>query len=166
MELSIIKFGGTALATPCEQQKVISVVKKYKEKLIVICSAMGRDGFSYSTNDLEKLININNVSLKERDRLLSCGEIISSIRLSSILNENGIKTYALSYQETGIICDNNYGNGNVTNNLSISNWLQKYDVIVVPGFIGVSDENEIITLGRGNSDYSALLLANKFNIKE
>ena len=166
MELSIIKFGGTALATPCEQQKVISVVKKYKEKLIVICSAMGRDGFSYSTNDLEKLINIDNVSLKERDRLLSCGEIISSIRLSSILNENGIKTYALSYQETGIICDNNYGNGNVTNNLSISNWLQKYDVIVVPGFIGVSDENEIITLGRGNSDYSALLLANKFNHKK
>ena len=165
MEISIIKFGGTALATPCEQQKVINVIKKYKQKLIIICSAMGRDGFSYSTNDLQKLVNVEQISLKEIDRLLSCGEIISSIRLSSLLNENGIKTYALSHKEIGIICDNNYGNGKVINNLPINKWLEVYDVIVVPGFIGLSKEEEIITLGRGNSDYSALLMAKKFNLE-
>lgn len=166
MDISIIKFGGTALATPSEQLKVLSIIKKYKGKIIIICSAMGRDGFSYSTNELEKLINIEKVSLKERDRLLSCGEIISSIRLSSLLNENGIKTYSLSNREINIMCDNNYGDGRVLSNLDIHKWLEIYDVIIVPGFVGISEEQEIITLGRGNSDYSAVLVADKFNIKE
>ena len=70
---------------------------------IVICSAMGRDGFPYSTSNLNKICLEDYISNKERDRLLANGEIISSIRMSYILNQNKIKSYALSYLELGII---------------------------------------------------------------
>lgn len=163
-----MKFGGDCLSTPINQNIVAKIIDSFKGKKIVVCSAMGRDGFPYSTNSLEKLINKQLISHKELDRLLSCGEIISSIRLSSVLNTLGIKSYALSYREIGFICNNNYSNADVINvDVSIMNHLlDKYDVLIVPGFVGKSNEEEIITLGRGNSDLTCVLIASAFSLKK
>ena len=78
--MKIFKFGGTALATKGNREKVIDIIKK-EEKVIVICSAMGRNGFPYATDTLLNLVNVNNLTSKERARLVSCGEIISSLIL-------------------------------------------------------------------------------------
>lgn len=163
-----MKFGGDSLSTPKNQEIVKNIVSSYNEKILLICSAMGRDGFPYSTNSLIKLIENENVTNKEKDRLLSCGEIISSIKLSNYFNTNKIKSYALSVSEIGIVCDNNYTNGNVikVDNTKINNLLKKYNVIIIPGFLGMSEENEIITLGRGNSDLTSVLIAKAFNNKK
>ena len=161
-----MKFGGDSLATPKNQDIVKNIVSSSKEKIILVCSAMGRDGFPYSTASLLKLIDEKNISNKELDRLISVGEIISSIRLSSVLNSNKIKSYALSINEMGIKCDNSYTDGNVVSldNKKINELIKKYKVIIVPGFIGLSNENEIITLGRGNSDLTSVLMAKLFSL--
>lgn len=163
-----MKFGGDCLSTPINQNIVAKIVSSYEGKKIVVCSAMGRDGFPYSTNSLIKLIDNDYVSNKEIDRLISCGEIISSIRLCSVFNSLKIKSYALSNREIGFCCDNNYGNSNVLSidNSIIKMLLEKYDVLIVPGFIGKSIDDEIITLGRGNSDLTSVLIASSLSLKK
>ena len=37
--------------------------------------------------------------------------------------------------------------------------LRKHDVVIVPGFLGTGPEGELVTLGRGGSDFSAAILA-------
>lgn len=154
-----MKFGGDCLSTPKNQLIVFNIIKKFNCKCVVITSAMGRMGFPYSTDSLLLLTN-NNISLKEQDRLLACGEIISSIRMSEVLNENHIKAYSLSFSELGINCNDDYSHGKVVflNNEKILSKLKENDVLLCPGFIGKSLDNEIITLGRGNSDFSCVLI--------
>lgn len=167
MDIKILKFGGTALANPINQKKVIEIIKSKSPKRIIICSAMGRLGYEYSTDSLSKLVD-GPITLKEKDRLLACGETISSIRLSSLLNNDNCPCIALSINEMGFICDNNYGNGNIINisNDKIISLLNTYDTLIIPGYIAMSKENEVITLGRGNSDLSAIIAAIALNQTE
>ena len=54
---------------------------------------MGRKGEPYATDTLLSLVNQeeSTISKREQDLLLSCGELISAIVFSNMLNENGIK---------------------------------------------------------------------------
>ena len=54
---------------------------------------MGRKGEPYATDTLLSLVNQeeSHISNREQDLLLSCGELISAIVFSNMLNENGIK---------------------------------------------------------------------------
>ena len=166
MTLNILKFGGDAMSTTSNQIKAANIIKNFQGKTIVVCSAMGRCGFPYSTDNLKMLIEETYISNKEQARLLSCGEIISSIRLSYILNKEGLKTYALSIKELNFNCNNNYLNGLILkqNTKTISSLIDQYNTIICPGFIGLNDSDEIVTLGRNGSDYSAIALAKNLNI--
>ena len=44
--------------------------------------------------------------------------------------------------------------------------IKKYDCLIVPGFIGKTIDNEIITLGRGNSDLTAVCLCDALKLNE
>ncbi len=163
--LKILKFGGTALATKGSRTKVIELIKNENvEKLIVVVSAMGRGGFPYATDTLLSLIKDCQVSLQEKDRLISVGEIISSIILCNELKQNNVNSYALSVNEMGIIIDNQ---DQIEINIQkISSLLEKYNVLIVPGFIALNEEREICTLSRGGSDLTAIELAKALNIDE
>ena len=69
MNIFVMKFGGDCLSTPKNQEKTKDIIDSFVGKKIVICSAMGREGFPYSTNSLNKICSENYISLKERDRL-------------------------------------------------------------------------------------------------
>lgn len=153
------------METPILVNNVIEIIKKYNEKVIVILSAIGRKGFPYASDTLISSLKEIKISDKELDRVLSIGEIYASCFLSNELNKKNIKAYALSFNELGINCDNNYGNGNIIsiNENKIIPLVNEYQVLVLPGFIGLSKDNEVITLGRGTSDYSAIVLAKMFD---
>ena len=99
-----MKFGGDCLSTPKNQEKAKEIINSFEGKKIVICSAMGRDGFPYSTSNLNKICLDDYISNKERDRLLANGEIISSIASSitrfatSKVNDN--RTYTITQPVT------------------------------------------------------------------
>ncbi len=161
MDIFVMKFGGLSLATPKDQMRVVQILSSSDKKVLAVCSAMGRAGFAYSTANLEMLAPENFLTAKERDRLLGCGEVISSLRMSYLLNQNRKKAYALSFSEAGIYCDLTYGKGKILSLDAerIRKLFDEYDILVVPGFIGVSQEGELITLGRGNSDLTAAVCA-------
>ena len=162
MYLDIYKFGGTALSTKKNFETLYNIIKSNNNKKIIVVSAMGRSGFPYSTDSLLSLINPNYISNDEYHHLLANGEIISSLVFNNYLKENGINAKCVSYLKIGITINNNSLN---LDNTYLQEYLKKYDCLVIPGFIGKDNENEVVTLGRGSSDLTAILCAEMFSIK-
>ena len=127
-------------------------------KTIVVVSAMGE-----STDQLLALANevSKDPNPRELDVLLSTGEIVTSTLLSMQLNTISIPTISLTGIQAGIRTDDAYGRARIAdiNTTRIIKELDKKDVVVIAGFQGFSDEQDVTTLGRGGSDTTAVALA-------
>lgn len=102
---------------------------------------------------------LNDITPKIHDGILSYGELLSSLILSSLF-PNG----ELIDSRELIKTDKNYGNARVNpdlTNANISASIKKNSgkVFVAPGFIASDAEGATTTLGRGGSDYSAAIFA-------
>ena len=162
MEIVVMKFGGTSVRDESTRIHVFKHVRREVAagyKVLVVVSAMGRAGEPYATDTLKSLIEYHS-SKKEMDRLLACGEIISSIVMSDLIQSNGLKSTSVSPQELGIKTDGNFNNANIQEVIpdTLLTLFEEYDVLVAPGFIGVAPDGNIATLGRGGSDTSAIAL--------
>lgn len=165
MKIIVQKYGGTSLATPELRSRVCDIVEANRSEgtgIVVVVSAMGRMNAAYATDTLINLIKDSNPNppSREMDILLSCGETISGVLLTSQLCARGIKAKFLSGEKAGIITDGNYGNAHIlyVNAQNIIDSLNMGYVIVVAGFQGVSETGELTTLGRGGSDTTASAL--------
>lgn len=165
MRIIVQKFGGTSLRNEEVRKKAIQHIKKAKEDgyhVVVVVSAMGRLGEPYATDTLLEWIkqNGNLLSGKEKDMLLSCGETLSSLTLTSLLNAEGMKSVSFSGKQAGILTNDDYGNAQILsiNPSSILNELEKKNIVVVSGFQGVTKDGDVTTLGRGASDTTATAL--------
>jgi len=131
--------------------------------LVVVVSAMGRRGEPYATDTLLDLIRNDEGALlprRERDLLLSCGEIISAAVLSSALLHEGIPAVTLTGGQAGIVTNDDFGNARilkVQTDRMIAHLLAG-EVVIVAGFQGCTASGEITTLGRGGSDTTAAAL--------
>ncbi len=166
MKIIIQKFGGTSLETEELRKKAAQhVLHKVKEGLkpVVVVSAMGRKGSPYATDTLLSLaLNTNkDIHPREKDLLLSCGEIISATVMVQTLNNLGMQAASLTGAQAGIITDDKFGNCHVKKiiPLRIHEFLEKDIIPVVAGFQGISENGDITTLGRGGSDTTASVLA-------
>ncbi|MBS3968815.1 MAG: aspartate kinase [Clostridia bacterium] len=165
MKILVQKFGGTSVATSEKRamvaQKIIRA-KKSGVNLVVVVSAMGRKGDPYATDtfiDMVKELSPE-IDLRELDMLMSCGEIISGILLSSTLKNMGYASCFLTGLQAGIITDSEHGNASILriDPQKIVKELQEDKIVVVAGFQGVSETGEVTTLGRGGSDTTAAAL--------
>lgn len=170
MDLIVQKFGGTSLSDEQSRRHVLRHIKREHEdgrSLVVVVSAMGRSGEPYATDSLLALIrhNGNALPLREKDLLLSCGELISAATLCSLLNAEGIASLVLTGGQAGIITDNRFGSARIievkTNKLF--QYLTEGRVVIVTGFQGMTESGEVTTLGRGGSDTSATALGVALN---
>jgi len=167
MKIIVMKFGGTSVADESGRVAMLEHVIREVEagfKVVVVVSAMGRLGSPYATDTLSQLVS-STVLPKESDRLLSCGEVISSIVTSDLARRKGLSVTSLAPIEIGIITDGNYTDANILR-MDTAHLLEKfkaYDVLIAPGFMGVSREGFITTLGRGGSDTSAVALGASLN---
>ncbi|MDX9724952.1 MAG: bifunctional aspartate kinase/homoserine dehydrogenase I [Bacteroidales bacterium] len=111
---------------------------------------------------LNGLFLLRELSKFTLDKILSAGERLSSAILSACL-EGSLLIDAREIIKT----DDSYGNANVDFKLSDSlirkKILRKNRVIVLPGFIASTRDNETTTLGRGGSDYTAAIVAAALN---
>ncbi|MDG5789005.1 aspartate kinase [Evansella sp. AB-P1] len=165
MKIVVQKFGGTSLKNDDVRNRAAEhVVSALKEgyKVVVVVSAMGRSGDPYATDTLLNLVeNIEtHVSKRELDLLASCGETISSVVFSNLLNQKGIKSLAMTGAQAGFRTNEEYTNAKIVEMKvdALKNELEKYDVIVVTGFQGETPKGTTATLGRGGSDTSATAL--------
>ncbi len=119
--------------------------------------------------DLISIINgvyqLNDLTPKIQDKLLSFGEILSSYIVSRILNNAEV------IDVKGLIkTDSNFGSARVnfplTNRLIRAQFNNYKKTGVVPGFIASSEHNETTTLGRGGSDYTAAILSAALGVEK
>ncbi len=165
MSIVVQKFGGTSVSTEYKREAAVKRVREAIEsekKPVVVVSAMGRNGEPYATDTLKKLSEqiYPRVPLRELDLIMSCGEIISAVVLTSTLHRAGIKAEVLTGSQAGLITDGIYGEAQVIScdPVRLKQCIDKGVVPVVAGFQGATAEGEITTLGRGGSDTTAVIL--------
>lgn len=169
MKVKVMKFGGTSLKSVVTREYVYAHIKKYAHeyKIIMVVSAMGRYPNPFSTDTLLSYASTY-ASKEEKAWLASLGEQYSALRVSSELLNLGYKARAIPYVEAGIISDDRYEYGNVIrlDDTCLKMYLKEYDILVVGGFIAQNEAHKVTTLGRGGSDYSAVLFAHMMGLEE
>jgi aspartate kinase len=167
--IEIYKYGGNLLKDENTRKVIYEFLKTKNElgiKVIMVVSAFGREKDNFSTDNLAK--NIELLNNKDKDQIMTFGEIYSSLIIKNELLREGIKVDNLYYDEIGINCDDTYQNGNIESvDMSyLETIIRDNDVVVVPGFIGKSSEGKIISLGRNTSDLTAVVIAKYFNLNK
>ncbi|MGI6424304.1 MAG: aspartate kinase [Tepidanaerobacteraceae bacterium] len=165
MALIVQKFGGTSVKSPENRKAVLNHILKAKEKgndVVVVVSAMGRLGDPYATDTLIELLKAQGGKLcsKKKDLIMSCGEIISAAVMASYIEAQGVKAEAMTGFQAGILTTADFGNADIleVDPAPITEKLKEGKVVVVAGFQGRTENNEITTLGRGGSDTTAVVL--------
>ncbi len=162
MLINVMKFGGTSVANLNRIKKVAQIIKKKlinkNQKALVVVSAM-----SGVTNNLVEEFSRLKIDINdpEYDSILSTGEQYSSSLMSLVLSKSGLKSRSLLGWQIPIETDSNYSRARIKkiNSKRILELFRKFDVLIVAGFQGISDDDRITTLGRGGSDTSAVALA-------
>ncbi|WP_166237872.1 aspartate kinase [Paenibacillus turpanensis] len=165
MPIIVQKFGGTSLSTEEARGHAIKHIKKAVQtnaKVVVVVSAMGRQGEPYATDTLLDWIehNGNQLPNREKDMLLCCGEIISATTMCSLLHREGIPAAVLNGAQAGITTNSQFGDARIETIRPhrIHQLLDEGKVVIVTGFQGVTKDGDYTTLGRGGSDTSATAL--------
>lgn len=165
--LEVYKYGGTVLNDKKNRERIYKFLKRKINdgvKIFMVVSAFGREKDSFSTDNLGK--NIELLNNFDKDQIMTFGEIYSSLLIKNELLKEGVKVENACYDEIGIMCDNNYQDGNIIGiDMSyLSELIHNNDIVVVPGFIGESLEGKIISLGRNTSDLTGVIIAKYFNL--
>ncbi|MEX2462279.1 MAG: aspartate kinase [Paenibacillaceae bacterium] len=165
MRILVQKFGGTSLSSIEARVHVINHIKRALVEanyLVIVVSAMGRKGDPYATDTLLDWISLNGNQLtpREQDMLLCCGETIAAVTLCSLLKAEQIEAVVLNGEQAGIITNDQFGNAQIIsiNPQRIYALLNQQKVVIVTGFQGATIDHDFTTLGRGGSDTTATAL--------
>ncbi len=165
MKILVQKYGGTSVTTAEKRKLIYQRIREAQEegfKVVLVVSAMGRDGAPYATDTLKALAlgEYDDLSLRELDLIMSCGETISAVVVAAFLSAQGLPACALTGIQAGFLTDGRYGEAEVVDcqPSRIKETLQLNVIPVVTGFQGADAQGEINTLGRGGSDTSAVIL--------
>jgi aspartate kinase len=161
MSLLVQKYGGTSVASIERIKQVAEKVRRAKRagsEIVAVVSAMAGE-----TNRLVSLAHeISEIpDEREKDVLLASGEQVSVALLSLALKELGQPARSFLGHQVRIETDSAYGKARIRNidSTKIVESLKNGEVVVIAGFQGVDEDDNITTLGRGGSDTSAVALA-------
>ncbi|RSN21570.1 aspartate kinase [Amycolatopsis sp. WAC 01416] len=157
----IRKYGGSSLATPAMVSDVAAEVAAIAEagnRLVLVVSAMG--------DTTDRLIALAGEFAepphpRELDQLMATGEQVSASVIAMALAERGVRAVSLSGDQAGIEVTGEPGAGTIVrvDPGKILTRLSESQVVVVAGFQGRNADGELLTLGRGGSDTTAVALA-------
>ena len=161
MGLIVQKFGGSSVANAERVMNVAKIVTDtYKQgnDVVVVVSAQGD-----TTDDLiAKAKEINtNATKREMDMLLASGEQISIALLAMAIQSLGFPVISLLGWQAGFSTNSVYSAARIkkVNTDRLKMELGNKKIVVVAGFQGLNDKEDITTLGRGGSDTSAVAIA-------
>ncbi|MBN3032815.1 MAG: aspartate kinase [Candidatus Saganbacteria bacterium] len=161
MEVIVHKYGGTSVGTPEKIKNVARRVKKTRDagyEAVVIVSAMG-----HTTDELIDLMHkvSNNPDPREYDMLVSTGEQVSAALLAMALQGLGCPAVSLTGGQAGVVTEDIYKKARIKEIKldRLKKELKAGKVVVVTGFQGIDSRGDIITIGRGGSDTSAVAIA-------
>ncbi|HTM08177.1 MAG TPA: aspartate kinase [Verrucomicrobiae bacterium] len=161
MALVVQKYGGTSVGSVERIKNVARRIVAAKERgndLVVVVSAMAGE-----TNRLVALAQqiCDMPDERERDVLLASGEQVSTALMALTIRSMGHKARSFLAHQMRIRTDNSYGKARIKS-IDASRVRQSIrggEIVVVAGFQGIDEDDNITTLGRGGSDTSAVAVA-------
>ena len=131
-------------------------------------------GLKINFNHLEELLQgvstLRELTPKTRDQILSYGERCSTLLISKLAAESFPEPQYVDASEL-IKTDNEFGNAKV-NTVLTEQLIRAFvnenagKMLFVTGFIASNDSNQITTLGRGGSDYTAAIFGAALHASE
>lgn len=161
MALVVHKYGGTSMGSIERIKNVAARVAKWHDagyQIVVVPSAM-----SGETNRLIAMTReiMPDPDQRELDLITSTGEQVSVGLLSLALMAHGKQAVAYAGWQVPIITDSAFTKARIQSidDEKIKSDLDQGKIVIIAGFQGVDEENNITTLGRGGSDTSAVAVA-------
>ena len=159
--LVVQKYGGTSVG---DAERIIRAARRVAaaadagRQVVVVVSAMGD-----ATDELLALARqvAREPNERELDHLLATGEQVSASLLAMALNDLGRPAVSLTAGQAGIRTTGLFTRARITDVRPerIRRELAAGRIPIVTGFQGVTEEQDVTTLGRGGSDTTAVALA-------
>jgi aspartate kinase len=163
--LIVMKFGGATVATPERMKDVAKRISDTKDKgfdVVVVVSAPGD-----MTDELISKAHAITPEPDERelDMLLATGEQQAIALMAIALKSLGCDAISFTGPQVGIVTDDVHTKARIVKmgGEKIHKALRLGKVVIVAGFQGETEDEEITTLGRGGSDLTAVALAGALN---
>jgi aspartate kinase len=161
MGLIVQKYGGSSVADAPKIRNVARRVLRTAKNghgVVVVVSAMGK-----TTDGLIRLAHKITTTPPERemDMLLATGEQVSIALLAMAIHAGGHKARSFTGEQAGIRTDAAHTRARIVgiDGDKVRRALDDGYIAIVAGFQGVTEEDDITTLGRGGSDLTAVALA-------
>ncbi len=158
------KFGGTSVADVSKIRKAAEIVVKGASEgheVATVVSAMG-----HTTDHLIALAEqltpaVGDRNPREMDMLLATGEQVSIALMTMAIQTLGYEAKSFTGAQAGIITEGRHGVAKIQEMRTdrLESALARGEIAVVAGFQGVTENEELTTLGRGGSDTTAVALA-------
>ena len=165
MGIIVQKFGGSSVATPENMRAVAKRIVKCKDEghqVVVVVSAPGDE-----TDELIDLAHkiTDSPDEREMDVLLATGEQKSIALMAIALKSLGCDAISFTGPQVGIVTDDVHGKARIVKigGEKIIKALKLDKVVIVAGFQGMDEDEDITTLGRGGSDLTAVAIASALN---
>ncbi|MDR2982058.1 MAG: aspartate kinase [Puniceicoccales bacterium] len=161
MALIVQKYGGTSVANVERIKNVAARIKEHWQqgnKMVVVVSA--RSGVTNELISRAKAIH-QSPDEREMDMLLAVGEQETIALLSMALHAIGVPACSRTGGQAGIHTDALHTRARISRITGgdLPARLEEGKVVIVAGFQGISENQEITTLGRGGSDLTAIAVA-------
>ena len=165
MALIVQKYGGTSVGNIDRIKNVANRVVRTAgggNRVVVVVSAM--------SGETDKLIGLagqlsSAPSEREMDMLLSSGERVTSALTAIAIEALGQKAKSFTGRQAGIITDTVHTKAKIERITGdrIKQALEQGYIVVLAGFQGITETEDVTTLGRGGSDLSAVAIASAVN---
>jgi aspartate kinase len=160
----VMKFGGTSVGSLERIQltaKRVAEATDIHKRLVVVVSAM-----SGQTDKLLEMGNTLNRSfqpdcLREMDSLAATGEQVSAALMALALQKLGLRARSFTAHQVTIATDGRFQRARIKSidSKPLLDCLDQGCICVVTGFQGTDNLGNLVTLGRGGSDTSAVAIA-------
>jgi aspartate kinase len=161
VSLLVQKFGGTSVADANRIQLAASkAIRAHRNGngVVVVVSARG-----HTTDEL--IAAAAQLSAhppaREMDMLLSTGEQVSVALMAIAIQAFGIPAISFTGGQIGLVTDSSHTRARIRgiSTEKMAQALEEGKIVIVAGFQGVDEHDNITTLGRGGSDTTAVALA-------
>jgi aspartate kinase len=168
MKILVQKFGGTSVENAEKMRRAARRAIEAAQKgfgVVVVASARGQQTDVLVADAYE--LNPNPPK-REMDQLLSTGEIQSVSLLAMALDSMGYKAISFTGGQIRMLTDSVHTKARIKSIDAerIHKQLEQGKIVVVAGFQGIDENENITTLGRGGSDTTAVALAAALGAKE
>jgi aspartate kinase len=167
-DIVVMKFGGTSVADADRIKRAARRIVDKREDgdaVVAVLSARGK-----TTDELIAMAEEISPAPhpRELDMLLSTGERISCALCAMAINDLGHRAISLTGSQAGILTDASHTKARIVDVRAdrIRDALRRDHIVLVAGFQGVSQSQDVTTLGRGGSDTTAVAVAAALGARE